>query len=121
MKAILINVKKQEIQEITIKNTPEAINKALNCLCTSTPYKYLNGDVMLIDDEALYNSEVKHGGFYFPDWSYPILGSALIVGMNEDGECEDCHSIPSHFDEIIWLSVAETMEQQYQVFAMLHQ
>jgi hypothetical protein len=109
MKVILIDPNTKTIQPLDVKwpeNHLKEIYKLLTCSMIECPIDYENGDTMYCDEEAWITAARYRGrplaGFMFPDWSYAILGKALIVGSNEEGEDVDCKSAPEDFSNIRW-------------------
>ena len=91
MKAIKIDVENQAVYQIEIGKDYREIYTAIgnNCTCFAVPVNFDNGDCMYVDDEALLRDDIK-GGFTMPDWVTPIIGNAIILGTDEDGESVDC-------------------------------
>jgi hypothetical protein len=92
MKAIKIDVRTKKVYEIELEEGLQAIYDNLNCNTFSCPIQYENDDCMYCDDEALLFPELIEGAFIYPDWSYPIVSNALIIGTDEDGNSVDCKS-----------------------------
>jgi hypothetical protein len=93
MKAIKIDVEKQEVSIIEIEKGLQAIYDAIgnDCTCMTGVLGY-NGDYMYADDESLLRPSTIKGGFIYPDWNYPVVSNAIILGTDEDGESTDCKS-----------------------------
>jgi len=94
MKAILIDPFKKEIREVQTDGTLSNIYQLLDCNMIESPVEYDNRDILYCDEEAwLYQKEnIPLAGFKKPGWSYPILGKALIIGTDDNGESTDCKS-----------------------------
>lgn len=90
-KIIKIDVEKQDIYHVELSDNYKHIYDLIgnNCSMFCVPVQFDNGDVLYADDESLLRDDVK-GGFIMPGWSTPILGNALVVGSNEEGESVDC-------------------------------
>ena len=90
-KAILINVEAHTITETTIGHYSE-IYKAIGNGCNTfeCPVELENGDTVYIDGEGLYHD--PKGCFIMTDWGYPLVGNAIILGTDEEGESVDCQS-----------------------------
>ena len=110
MKVILIDPHTKTIQPLNVQ-WPEShlhdIYKLLDCEMIETPMDYENGDVLYCDEEAWLTAakhpEKPRAGFMFPDWEYAILGKAVIIGTNDEGDDVDCKSVPDDIaPEIRW-------------------
>ena len=94
MKAILINPKLQTINEINYSGDYKDIYKLTECstfTCVS-PFN-LNEDVIYLDDEGL----LKQSNYCFTfrcdnGHNPPLMGNALILGTDEEGESQDVES-----------------------------
>ena len=118
MKAIKIDVTNQTISQITIGKDYKEIYTQIgnNCDLFCCPFEFENGDCLYADDEALLK-EVE-GCFAFPNWNYPIVGNAIILGTDydNDGESTDAKSEISQLQEtIIWGNKA--VAEMYQDYA----
>ena len=118
MRALLIDPTngQQSIIEIQHDGTLQGIYKAMDCKMIEAPISYPNGDVLYCNEEAWTDyhlqkeeDELNMGGFMFPEWSYPILGKSLIVGIGEEGDTVDCKSDPADFRSIAWLDYNRMM------------
>ena len=96
MRAIKINVENQTVTVIDIENTLDAIYEAIGNECTTftSPISYANGDTMYCDDESLLRPETIQGAFMYPDWNYPIVSNAIIIGTDDMGNSVDAVSSP---------------------------
>jgi hypothetical protein len=92
MKAIKIDVEKNLVYFVEIDGGLESIYNVLGCTCITCPVQYENEDSMYCDDEALLNPENIKGAFMYPDWNYPIVSNALILGTDDEGNSVDCKS-----------------------------
>jgi hypothetical protein len=90
-KAILINVEAQTITETTIGHYSD-IYKAIGNGCNTfeCSAELENGDTVFVDENGL-NHDPK-GCFIMTNWGYPLVGNAIILGSNEEGESVDCQS-----------------------------
>ena len=104
MKAILINPYNNTILEVEHDGNLKSIYKLLDCSMIEAPVHYDNNDTMYCNENAWLEVEVDSilAGFMFPDYSYAILGKALIVGTDDEGNDVECKSNISDFDNIIW-------------------
>jgi len=104
MKGLLINPTDKTITEVEIAQGLQPIYDALgnNCTTFAVPIVYPNGDGMYVDDEGLFKQQ--NGGFQFPNWSYPLLGNALILGSDEEGNSVDVKTTKEELlKDIEWL------------------
>ena len=94
MKAIKIDVEKRTVSFIQISDSIEAIYETIgnDCNIFTCPIQYENNDALYCDDEALLNPENIKGAFIYPNWNYPIVSNAIILGTGEYGESIDCKS-----------------------------
>jgi hypothetical protein len=107
MKGILINSEKQEISYVEIGSNSKVLGDLYiqignGCELVTVPIQYENSDVMYVDDEGIYNTSKT--GFGFSNWRYPIVGNAVILGSNDEGDSEDCKSTLETFKNVIWLN-----------------
>jgi hypothetical protein len=58
---------------------------------------------MYADDESLLRYNSIKGGFMFPNWAYPIVGNAIILGTDEEGDSTDCITTIENLKDIIWV------------------
>ena len=89
-KVIKIDVEKQEVYHIELGDHYTDIYEKIgnNCSTFCVPLEFENHDCLYADDESLLRDDIK-GGFYMPDWSVPIVGNALIVGTDDEGDSVD--------------------------------
>jgi|TARA_R100001440_G_scaffold6476_1_gene13368 hypothetical protein len=94
MKAILINPKLQTIKEINYSGDYKDIYKLTECSTFTCVYPFhLNEDVIYLDDEGL----LKESNYCFTfrcdnGHNPPLMGNALIVGTDEQGDSQDIES-----------------------------
>jgi len=116
MKAIKINVEKQEVSIIEIGTELQDIYNAIgnDCSCITAPISYENDDVMFCDDESLLRPSTIKGGFMYPDWNYPIVSNAIILGTDENGNSVDCESTLEEIkSDLKFISIENTNLQRY--------
>jgi len=103
MKALLIDVVSQTITQVKIEHTKEIYSLIGNgCHTFCAPVDFPNGDTLFTDDEALLHDEI-HGCFSLEGWLYPIVGNAVILGCDEEGDVADCKSQPDDIlEKIMW-------------------
>lgn len=88
MKALKINVAELCIEEVEV-NSPNDIYKHLGegVTCFACPVMFENLDSIYCDDEGWFKR--TQGGFMMPDWNYPIVNNALILGTDLEGNSVD--------------------------------
>ena len=90
-KAILIDVQAQTITETQIGHYSDIYAKiGSGCHTFACPVEFDNGDSLYIDDEGLYHD--PKGCFVMKGWAVPVVGNAIILGSDEEGESVDCQS-----------------------------
>lgn len=89
LKGLKINVEDQTITEIEHNGDWKEIAPLIGngCRIFTCPIIDDNGDTLYCDDEGLLKP-VK-GGFVMPNWHYPIVGNALFLGSDEEGNTCD--------------------------------
>ena len=111
MKAILIDSANQKLVPIELDESKELLNQYYelignNCQCIDAPYEFSNSEVLIVDDEGLFNN--AEFGFKFPDFNYPIVGNAIIIGVDEEtGDSVSVNSPMEVFNNIIWCDKIE--------------
>ena len=105
MRAIFIDSTDKQVYEARIKgNDFREIRDLIGCLIITGAYSFENGDYMYVDDEGLFQS--NRNGFIInvPGNSYgeqQLIGNALIVGSDEDGNDRDATSTIEYIKSII--------------------
>ena len=91
-KAIKINVETKKLEYITLGDDYKEIYPAIGNGCDTfcIPISFANEDSLYADDESLLRENDIKGGFIMDDWHSPIVGNAIILGSNDDGESVDC-------------------------------
>ena len=102
-KALKIDVVNQTVTNILIDDIEDIYKEIGNgCELFCCPVNFDNGDTLYADDESLLRENVE-GCFLMSDWAYAIVGNAIILGTDEEGESVDCKSsIMDVYQEIIW-------------------
>ena len=102
-KALKIDVVNQTVTEITIGESNDIYKEIGNgCELFCCPISFENGDTLYADDESLLRENVE-GCFLMDNWSYAIVGNAIILGTDEEGESIDCKYSPIDvYSQIIW-------------------
>lgn len=106
-KAIKIDSENRTIEEIEIGDSFRDLYPAIgnNCTTFAVPVHFDNNDSLFCDDEALLRPDEIKGGFIMDGWSYPIVGNAIILGTNEEGESTDyASSIDDLQSKILFLN-----------------
>jgi hypothetical protein len=116
-KAIKIDVVNKTIYEVEIKKDKDIyyhIGNECNLFCC--PVEFVNGDVLYADDEALYRQNIE-GCFVMESWKYPIVGNAIILGSDEEGDSIDHKSTIKDISEKIVFGSKEIAKEY--VLAMI--
>ena len=91
-KAIKIDSENQKLEYITIGDDYREISSAIGNNCGLFTCIYLDDeDAMYCDDDSLLRPSDIKGGFLIEGWNTPIVGNAIILGTDEDGDSSDCH------------------------------
>jgi hypothetical protein len=109
-KALKINVEAKTITEILIDDSISSIVKEIgnNCNYFCCPYEFANADTIYADDESLLRRDDIRGGFMITDtWVYPIVGNAIILGTDEEGDSIDCKTKITDLENIIFVGEKE--------------
>jgi len=112
MEAIKINSEERKIEIIEINNWKQ-IAPAIGNGCTifACPVSFENGDTIYIDDEGLYNN--FEGGFIMEDWYCPLVGNAIILGTDYEGESIDAQSTIEEIEKSIkWVDKQDCLNWQ---------
>ena len=94
MRAILINPMQESIRYTSYDGDFRSIYRILQCTTYEAVYPFDNGDTLWIDEEGL----LKESNFAFniradnPKFNQTIMGSALILGTDAEGESIECKS-----------------------------
>jgi hypothetical protein len=117
MKALKIDVVNQTISTIEITNYKEiysAIGNGCDLFCC--PFEFENGDILYSDDEALLHNELE-GCFAMHDWNYPLVGNAIILGNDEEGDMADVKTKADEIlEKIMWGN--KEVAEQYAEYAL---
>jgi hypothetical protein len=91
-KAIKINVETKKLEYITLGDDYTEIYGAIGNGCDTfcVPITFENEDSMFADDESLLRENDIKGGFIMDDWHSPIVGNAIILGCDDEGNSVDC-------------------------------
>jgi len=102
--AIKIDVASKSLSIITLNDWQEiapAISE--NCSLFACPVTFENGDTIYVDEEGLYND--FEGGFTMDGWRYPLVGNALLIGSDEEGESKNVETTMVELLKMItWVS-----------------
>lgn len=93
-KAIKINVETKKLEYITLGDDYKEIYGAIGNGCDTfcVPISFENEDSMFADDESLLRENDIKGGFIMDDWHSPIVGNAIILGTDDEGNSVDCQT-----------------------------
>lgn len=94
-KALLLDVSKNTIKEVTIKDYTD-ISRLIGCNYFTTVQVNDAGDTLYVDDEGLVNGTTA--GFTFDGYDGPLMGNALLLGTNlRSGDSKDVTMSVSEF------------------------
>jgi hypothetical protein len=111
MKAIFIDSDNQKLIPIELDKQKDLLEQYYsiignNCKCIDAPYQFNDNEILLVDDEGLFNTAKR--GFKYPDWNYPVVGNGIITGVNNDtGDFVSLTSDIEKFNNIIWCDEKE--------------
>ena len=94
MKAILINPEERTIRHVSYDGDYKSIYRLIRCTTFEAVYPFDNGDTLWIDEEGL----LKESNFAFniradnPKFNQTIMGMALVLGTDAEGESVECLS-----------------------------
>lgn len=113
-KALLIDVSTKTITEIELDSHFESISKAIGngCEYFCCPYSFSNEDSMYADDESLLRVDSIKGGFVLDGYGGTIVGNAIILGTDDEGDSVDVKSTCDEISERI-IFVDEYMAKHY--------
>jgi hypothetical protein len=109
-KALKIDVVAKTVTKVEIDKYQDIyaqIGNGCNLFCC--PVEFENGDTLFADDESLLK-EVE-GCFILPNWNYPIVGNAIILGTDEEGDSIDCKSTIEEISSEILFGNKEVAEE----------
>ncbi len=105
MRAIFIDSTDREVYEAKITgNDFKEIRKLIGCDIITGGYNFFNGDFMYVDDEGLFQTNRNGFIIHQEDNAYgeqQLIGNALIVGSDEDGNDLDATSTIEYIKSII--------------------
>jgi hypothetical protein len=112
MKAVKIDVEKQDVYEIEFEGGLDAIYKNIGNGCDnfecpiSFPSEKNRDNGLYCDGEILFRVHDIKGGFQLDSWDSPIMNNAIIVGTDEDGDDVDHDiNIADLKKQINWIKV----------------
>lgn len=108
MRAIKIDVEQKKVYHVEISDWKEIAPAIGNgCSLFACPITFENGDTLYTDEEGLLKPEMI-GCFSMSDWDYPLVGNALVIGSDDDGESVDPSSTLEEIEKlIIWGTVSD--------------
>ena len=124
--ALRINVENQTIEQVQIGDwTTISVAIGNGCHNFCCPVDFDNMDTIYADDESLLRYDDIKGGFMMEDWSTPLVGNAIIMGTDEDGESIDAKTTIAELEGKIKFLTEEqckrwasyTMSQPMQIYS----
>jgi hypothetical protein len=106
MRAVVIDSENQKVFEVSIGTDFNEIYPLIGngCSTFAVPVVLHNGDALYADDEGLLQEDIK-GGFIMKDWNYPIVGNAVLLNVDEEGEsCDAVSDVEDLNSQIEWVS-----------------
>jgi hypothetical protein len=93
MKAIKIDVVKQDVYYVEMEKDYHRIYDEIGNGCTlfCCPVEFDNSDALYSDDEGLLHENLE-GCFMMEGWRIPLVGNAIILGTDEEGDSTDVAS-----------------------------
>ena len=113
-KALLINVSEKTITQIELGTHFGEISKTIGNGCEHfcCPYSFSNEDSMYADDESLLRIDSIKGGFVMEGYHGTIVGNAIILGTDDEGDSVDVkHTCDEIAERIIFID--EGMAKDY--------
>ena len=98
MKAVKIDVEKQQVYEFEFTGGLEAIYQSIGNGCDhfENPINFNSEkhfrNALYCDGEIVFRTYDIKGGFQMENWSVPIMNNAIIVGTDGEG-CDIDHDI----------------------------
>jgi hypothetical protein len=92
MRAIKIDVLKQDVYEVEITSNIETIYKHIECECFCQVGRRMpNGDILLVDDNGLLLDN-PIGAFDFGSYPQTLSGHGILIGTDAAGETQSAQS-----------------------------
>jgi hypothetical protein len=113
-KALKINVETKTIEVVMLPKHFESISKAIGngCEYFCCPITFSNDDCIYADDESLLRIDNIKGGFVMEGWRSPIVGNAIVLGTDAEGDSVDAKSdVDELLSQIVFID--ETMAKDY--------
>lgn len=119
MRIIKIDVEKKKITDVLHDGTLENIYRLIGngCRTFTCPVEFNSLDALYCDDESLLRPDDIKGGFIMNGWSYPIVGNALVIGTDEEGDSRDTHTSMLWFCKNV-IFIDEQMAKDYAAEAL---
>jgi len=119
-KALFIDVFNRSVTEIELPKHYLSISKQIGngCELFCCPISFENDDSLYADDESLLRLDDCVGGFKFNDWSYPLVGNAVILGTDEEGDsCDVKTKVEEITSRIEWIGKDECIRYANEVLS----
>jgi hypothetical protein len=108
--AIKIDVASKSLSIVTLNDWQEiAPSISENCSLFECPVTFENGDTIYVDEEGLFNH--FEGGFIMDGWKYPLVGNALLIGTDYEGDSKNVETTMYELLKMItWVSKEDSLE-----------
>lgn len=108
MKLIKIDPQNRTVEVIDSVGTLNALCILIDCRLIDVCARQDNGDALVVDDESLY-LEPQPDAFRYKDYPYPIHGTAILTGSDEEGETvEPATTLAEVIQNVTWLGSIHT-------------
>ena len=126
MKAILINPELEYIHLIDFDGDYKSIYKLLDCRMFECVYPFKNEDTIFIDEEGLlkdsnYAFTIKSDMHLdrFGAKTMTLMGKALILGSDDQGESVDCKTLHSEIRTLISFKGKVAISEEHRGFSVM--
>ncbi len=111
MKCLKINVETQQIEEIEYSGNFREIYGIIGNECSTfaCPVTLDNEDTIYCDDEGIFKPNI--GGWKFADFDYQLVGNAVLMGADDEGESVDVKTSKEELEAmVIWIDKPTTQK-----------
>lgn len=107
MKAVLINSTERTVTDVEYSGNWKDIGPLLGCRLFTVVGGLPDGDDLYCDDEGLLTANEDTTYFMMPWYPAPLVGNALILGVDDEGE-----TIPANHDADFYRSQIDFMNSR---------